>query len=247
MRSKLKTILAFAERGVGIVLLEPKANSSAVAGGAKAAVIDPQTLRKFYRKHPDYNYGLALGDGLFVVRANNNRAKSRLCELAAEHGKNLRKTVTLRIENARLHLFVAKGLQVGTSRIEEGIDVLGAGEYVPGPGSRLPSGGESRFAVDHSLSDVEIAAAPGWLLSLVGAVPADANAAIARSASKVGNDAGNQRVTPKAAPSPGPSGDAPDLDARPAAAETGVKEDTERVAGMALASSPSSTRGTFAS
>jgi Bifunctional DNA primase/polymerase, N-terminal len=230
MRSKLKTILAFAERGVGIVLLEPKANSSAVAGGAKAAVIDPQTLRKFYRKHPDYNYGLALGDGLFVVRANNNRAKSRLCELAAEHGKNLRKTVTLRIENARLHLFVAKGLQVGTSRIEEGIDVLGAGEYVPGPGSRLPSGGESRFAVDHSLSDV-----------------ADANAAIARSASKVGNDAGNQRVTPKAAPSPGPSGDAPDLDARPAAAETGVKEDTERVAGMALASSPSSTRGTFAS
>lgn len=230
MSSKLRTLLAFAKRGVGIVPLTPGENVPVVAGGAKAAVTDPKTLRAFYKKRPKYNYGLALGDGVFAIRVKDNRSKSRLHKLAADHGERLPKTATLRIDKARLYLFAAKGTQLGSGLIEKGIEVLGTGEYVPGPGSSLPSGGKSRFASGRTLSDTEIAVGPTWL---IGAVPADANAAVARSASKVGNDAGNQRVTPRGAPSPGPSGEAPDLDARPAAAETGGKGDTERAAGMA--------------
>jgi ParB-like nuclease domain len=64
-------------------------------------------------------------------------------------------------------------MQVSTGLIEEGIDVLGTGEYVPGPGSCLPLGGGSRFAVDRSVFDVEIAPGPGWLLQVIGAVPTD--------------------------------------------------------------------------
>jgi hypothetical protein len=233
MLSKLKTLLAFAERGVGILPLTPSDNAPVVAGGTIAAVTNPKTLRRFYKKRPKHNFGLAVGDGVFVICVNDNRSKSRLHKLAAKHGERLPKTVTLRIDKTRLYLFAAKGMQVSTGLIEKGIDVLGRGEYVPGPGSSLPSGGKSRFASGRTLSDTEIAVGPTWLLGLIDAVPADANAAVARSASKVGNDAGDQRVTPRAAPSPGPSGEAPDLDARPAAAETGVKGDTERAAGMA--------------
>jgi hypothetical protein len=227
MLSKLKTLLAFAERGVGILPLTPVDNAPVVAGGTNAAVTNLKTLRRFYKKRPKHNFGLALGDGVFVMRVNDSRSKSRLHKLAAEHGERLPKTVTLRIDKARLYLFAAKGMQVNssTSLIQKGIDVLGTGEYVPGPGSSLPSRGKTRFASGRTLSDTEIAVGPTWLLELVGAVPADADAAVARSASKVGNDAGDQRATPRAPPTPGPSGEAPDLDARPAAAETGVKGD----------------------
>jgi ParB-like chromosome segregation protein Spo0J len=173
MSPKLKFLLAFAERGVGILPLTPGDNAPAVAGGAKAAVTDPKTLRAFYKKRARYNYGLALGDGVFAVRVNDSRSKSRLHKLAAEHGERLPRTVTIRVDTARLYLFAAKGMQVSTGLIEKGIDVLGTGEYVPGPGSRLPSGGESRFALDRSLSDVEIASASAWLLQLIAAVPTD--------------------------------------------------------------------------
>jgi hypothetical protein len=173
MSSKLTTLLAFAKRGVGIVPLTPVENVPVVAGGAKAAVTDPKTLRAFYEKRPKYNYGLALGDGVFAIRVNDNHSKARLHKLAADHGERLPKTPTLRIDKARLYLFAAKGTQLGSGLIEKGIEVLGTGEYVPGPGSSLPSGGKSRFASGRTLSDVEIATAPAWLLQIIGAAPTD--------------------------------------------------------------------------
>jgi hypothetical protein len=173
MSLKLKTLLAFAKQGVGILPLEPETNAPAVAHGPKTVVNDRKTLRTFYRKRPKYNYGLALGDGVFAISVKDGAAKLRLRTLATEHGERVPKTVTLRIGKTRVYLFLAKGMQVSTGPVEEGIDVLGTGQYVPGPGSRLSSGGESRFAVDHSLSDVDIAAGPAWLLKLIGAVPTD--------------------------------------------------------------------------
>lgn len=175
MSRKLKNILAFLDRGVPILPLTPEANAPGVAGGAQAAVTDPRTLTRFYTKNPKYGYGLALGDGVFVIRASDNRAKSRLHKLAGEHGQRLPKTATLRIDKERLYLFAAKTMQIRSSKglIGNGIDVLGTGEYVPGPGSSLPTGGKSRFARGRALSEVEIATCPSWLAKLIGAAPAD--------------------------------------------------------------------------
>jgi Bifunctional DNA primase/polymerase, N-terminal len=91
MSSKLKTLLAFAKRGVGILPLTPEDSAPAVARGAKTAITDPKTLRTFYKKRPKYNYGLALGDGIFAIRVKDNRAKLRLRELGPEYGERLAK------------------------------------------------------------------------------------------------------------------------------------------------------------
>src|ERR1700722_5537272 len=115
MSSKLKFVCAFATRGIGILPLEPETNMPAVAGGAKAAVTNIKTLKTFYRKHPQYNYGLALGNGVLAVLLNDDRAKSRLRRLADEQGERLPKTVTLRIGDARVYLFRSSGLQVASA------------------------------------------------------------------------------------------------------------------------------------
>ena len=69
MSSKLKFLSAFAEHGIGILPLAPETNAPAVAGGASAAVTAPKTLKKFFKKYPTYNYGIALTNEVFIVRA----------------------------------------------------------------------------------------------------------------------------------------------------------------------------------
>ncbi len=171
MSRKLKTILAFLDRGVAILPLSPEANAPAVAGGVKAAVTDRKTLTRFYTKHSNFSYGLALGDGVFVVRVKGRPSKSRLHEIADEHGERLPTTTTLRIGRARYYLFAAKGMQIRSSKglIGKGIDVLGTGEYVPGPESKLASGARCKFAEGRALGDVEIAKSPKWLSKMVAA------------------------------------------------------------------------------
>jgi len=172
MSSKLKFLSAFAEHGIGILPLAPETNAPAVAGGASAAVTDPKTLKKFFKKYPTYNYGIALTNEVFIVRANNRSAKRRLDRLAADHGERLARTVTLRIDRARLYIFSAPGAHVRGSigLLGKGIDIM-VESIVPGPGSHLPTGAKCRFARCRTFSEVKVARAASWLIKLIADEP----------------------------------------------------------------------------
>jgi len=176
MSSKLRYILAFAKIGIPILPLAPGDAGPAVAGGAKAAVTNLKKLRKFYKKHPDYQYGIVTEGGIFVVSAKGKNAKARLNALASQYGSRLPKTVTFRGGGIRYYGFRADGMQVCSSqgKLGENIDVFGAGAYVLGPGSVGPAGKIYRFAEARALGDVEIATSPEWLSNMIGVASAPA-------------------------------------------------------------------------
>ncbi|HEX4055071.1 MAG TPA: bifunctional DNA primase/polymerase [Tepidisphaeraceae bacterium] len=173
---KLKNILAFAKFGIPILPLAPGGAEPAVPGGAKAAVTDLKTLRKLYRRHPDYNYGVVAEGGTFVVSAKGKNAKARLYALASQYGTPLPKTVTFRGAGIRYYVFRAAGMQVCNSqgKLGKGIDVFGSGAYVLGPGSVSPAGKKYCFAKDRGVSDVKIAKGPAWLSDMIGVALAPA-------------------------------------------------------------------------
>ena len=174
MPSKLKNILAFARLGIAILPLAPESLEPAVGGGAKAAVTDPKTLRAFYKKHAEYNYGLVMEGGTFAVRANDKRARLRLRKLS---GGSLPKTITFRSGPFRFYVLRSDGMQVSSSegQLGKGLDVLGDGSYVLGPGCILSSGAKCRFSEGRALGEVEIARSPKWSSNTISAAPAPAS------------------------------------------------------------------------
>ena len=173
MPSKLKNVLAFAKLGISILPLAPERLEPAVGWGAKAAVTDPKTLRAFYKKHAEYNYGLVMEGGTFAIRANDKRARLRLQTLS---GGSLPKTVTFRSGPFRFYVLRSGDMQVSSSegQLGKGLDVLGEGSCVLGPGSRMSSGAECCFAEGRALGDVQIATSPEWLSNMIGVASAPA-------------------------------------------------------------------------
>lgn len=104
--------------------------------------------------------------------------------LAAEHGGRWPKTVTLKFDRLRCYLLRAAGMEVCSfqDKLGKGINVLGKGQFVPGPGSLLPSGRKCRFAVGRALRDAEIRKIPEWLTKLIVA-PTEPEAAAVETAS----------------------------------------------------------------
>ena len=86
------------------------------------------------------------------------------------------KTVTFRSGPFRFYVFRSDGMQVSSSegQLGKGLDVLGEGSYLLGPGSRMSPGAECRFAEGRALGDVEIATSPEWLSNMIGVASAPA-------------------------------------------------------------------------
>ena len=118
----------------------------------------------------DANIGIATGSssGIFVVDVDGRSGRASLEALRQKHGP-LPKTVTVKTGRGRHLYFRCDGAQVGNSasRVAKGIDIRGDGGYVVGAGSVHAAGTLYRFVNGRALREIEVAAAPAWLLALI--------------------------------------------------------------------------------
>jgi putative DNA primase/helicase len=137
--------------------------------GVKDATTDRNQIRAW--KWSNANIGVATGHGLFVLDVDGKVGRKNLKRLEAKHGP-LPVTVTVETGKGRHYYFRCDDDVHVRNRVghpAKGIDVRGKGGYVVGAGSRHSSGRMYRFAEGRGLDDVEIAAGPKWLMTLVAA------------------------------------------------------------------------------
>ena len=71
MNSELmKAALKYAEKGLAVFPLIPRSKEPIYKGGFQKATTDPEIIKKWWRKNPDANIGIATGQisgGVFAI------------------------------------------------------------------------------------------------------------------------------------------------------------------------------------
>jgi Bifunctional DNA primase/polymerase, N-terminal len=133
-----------------------------VAGGFKAASVDPSVIRELFAGDSAVMIGMPTGpaSGMFVVDVDVKGA-ARGMEWLAENQDALPPTLTHRTGSGGRHVFLRYptegAIRNSASKIAPGVDVRGDGGYVivpPSPGYTVICGGP-------------VATAPAWLLSVI--------------------------------------------------------------------------------
>ena len=73
---KSRCILAFVKAGRAIVPLTPRGKEPAVARGVHGALSDRKATRRHFKSHQDQNYGVATGNGIFVIDVDGEAGKA---------------------------------------------------------------------------------------------------------------------------------------------------------------------------
>ncbi|MFJ9819341.1 bifunctional DNA primase/polymerase [Streptomyces sp. NPDC101151] len=160
---------------------EPTATCTGQCGrpghGVHDASADPARVRELFAAAPwAAGYGIACGRaphhlfGLDLDRKNGVDGVSGLRTLAARHGFQIPRTVTVATQSGGWHLWLkapdSATIPNTASLLAPGIDTRGTGGYLVGPGSLGPRG-RYRFAVTFSQS--VIAEAPPAIIDLLAA------------------------------------------------------------------------------
>lgn len=156
--------LAWAARGFRIFPVQPgsKVPPKGMLWRAEATS-DPAKIRAWWAFNPNYNYGVAGGDGWLIVDVD--AGKNGFASLL---DVDLPDTLTVKTPGGGLHLYY-RGPDVANSvdRVAPGIDIRSKGGYVIGPGSVFDDAeGKKGYKGAYTLiEDRQAAAAPaGFIL-----------------------------------------------------------------------------------
>lgn len=128
----LDRALAWAARGFRIFPIQPGAKVPPKGMlWRNEATDDPAKIRAWWAFNPNYNYGVAGGDGWLIVDVD--AGKNGFASLL---DVDLPETLSVRTPGGGLHLYL-RGPDVANSvdRVAPGIDIRSKGGYVIGPGS----------------------------------------------------------------------------------------------------------------
>jgi hypothetical protein len=146
--------------------------------GVHDATTDPDRVRALFALAPwATGYGIACGRaplhlvGLDLDIKHGADGFAALRVLAGAHGFTVPRTVAVLTPSGGCHLWLTAPGPVPNSagRLAPGIDVLGAGGYVVGPGSRTLAG---RYLLVPGCESRPVAEAPAALLALAAPAPA---------------------------------------------------------------------------
>ena len=150
-----------ARAGFAVFPLVPRGKEPATKHGLHAWTDSPDDVAEIWRRNPEYNIGIALGEpsgGVFVIDIDVHDGSDGiefLEEWEREHGK-LPQTVSVVTGTGGIHMYYRSNVPVRCSvNRDAGIDVRGDGGYVVAPPSVHPNG--SPYFYDLSRDDVEIA------------------------------------------------------------------------------------------
>jgi putative DNA primase/helicase len=139
-------------------------------GGVRDATTDHERVKRYWAKWPNAKIGIATdGDaGVIAIGIERDTGRTNLKELEARNA-HLPKTVTIRSRSRRVYFF-----RIGTARLNRtvkrlnnGVAVIGEGRFVVAPFDLHDADQERRFVDGRRPGEVEIAAAPSWLLNLI--------------------------------------------------------------------------------
>ncbi len=137
--------------------------------GVKDATTDPSIIRKWWRKWPDANLGIATGAGSGIIGLDVDDGHGGWESLAAlqdAHGPLPRTLATATGGGGSHSYYRHPGGRVANNagKIAPGIDLRGDGGFVVAPPSRHHSGEPYRWVPGCSPDQVPLADAPAWLL-----------------------------------------------------------------------------------
>ena len=137
------TALALASRGLHVFPCRPRSKEPATANGFKDATTDPDTIRAWWRREPQFNVAFATGpaSGCFVLDVDGFDGEAALRKLEERHGA-LPATAEVITPRPGRHLWFAwpatGGPPCTVGWVATGLDVRGAGGYVMTPPERPP-------------------------------------------------------------------------------------------------------------
>jgi hypothetical protein len=128
--------------------------------GIADATSKPEEIKKFWTQWPNARIAIATGvAGIIAVKL------SEAAEAALD--KELASTTTVEIRDGKSRIFlwktVTETIPEGSGRLEQGVTVLGRKKFIIAPNDLDASEGTRRFV--QSIRQVDIAAAPDWLLA----------------------------------------------------------------------------------
>lgn len=164
--------------------------------GVKEACKDPLTIRKWWKRWPDANVGIATGSvsGFDILDVDaRNRGLDSLRWLQEQYGA-LPPTPTVHSGRGGRHCyFLASGLNNGVG-VADGIDIRGNGGYIVAVPSLHPTGKQYAWADGLNPTEVPLADPPDWLNALLRA-PSRRNEEIRPGTARVPEGKRNNHLT----------------------------------------------------
>ena len=142
--------------------------------GLLSATTETGILKHWWSRYPELNLGVVIPPGVMVLDFDP-RHGGELVEFEAEHGE-LPPSWRVQTGSGGWHCYfrLPDGVNVRGEKYNPqmpnngttftGVDILTTGSYAVAPPSRHVSGRSYAWDVDHHPADVEIAAAPDWLI-----------------------------------------------------------------------------------
>jgi len=159
---KVQSALALAASGFRVFPLIPNANRPAFKRWQEKATTDENTLSAWWADEPNYNIGVATGQGLLVVDADCKDGRPGLASLDMLDMCGLPSSFRVRTQSGGCHVYLTTGQQhanrVDTIPDYPGIDIRSDGGYVVGPGSTI---NENPYTIS-SGSPKSIKPSPTW-------------------------------------------------------------------------------------
>jgi putative DNA primase/helicase len=138
--------------------------------GVRGATTDRERVKKYWANWPNAKIGIATGGdaGVIAIGVERDFGRTNLKELEARNTR-LPKTVTIRSPIRRAYFFRIGSARLNRAvrRLGNGVTVIGDGRFVVAPFDLHNRDQERHFVDGRAPGEVEIAAAPPWLMNLI--------------------------------------------------------------------------------
>lgn len=161
----LEHALAYAAAGFPVLPLKVRGKEPACAHGKDDATLDPDRIRQYWRRNPDYNVGIRPQPGFAVIDEDRQHGGDvALAELTYGHG-DIPPTLTARTGNGGHHIWL-RAEPPFRGKLCAGVDIKHHSGYLVAPPSIHPNGNRYQW-----LNNLPIAHAPGWLRPMLAPEP----------------------------------------------------------------------------
>lgn len=159
--------LEYAEKGLAVFPLKPRMKTPIYKGGFHNATTNPKTIKKWWRKNPDANIGIATGQksgGLVVFDFDINEKKGKNGSESLKNWLNEKRlpdlpdTVTSITGGGGCHYLYRDKKHTHKTRagILPGVDIRADGGYIVAPQSIHPNGNRYEWELSGHIDDMDI-------------------------------------------------------------------------------------------
>lgn len=169
MHGLAEAAVRYAKRGRAVFPLWPREKTPLTRHGFKDATTNDEKVTTWWRQHPDANIGIATGamSGFWALDVDSLDGEAALRKLETEHAQLPATIEVITGRGRQMYFHYTAPLGCSVRLLGKDLDIRADGGYVVAPPSIHPSGKPYRWSVDGDPSEVGLATAPEWLISLL--------------------------------------------------------------------------------